>query len=299
MRSTNAATHAGSLVAHGNWWKVRAAGKLDTAATIFAAPCDARQPSGGDSPEESSSRRTAARYISALAERGIESVFLTEGTDSAPIAAADMPAIGHLQVPMVHINAGPANVACSVADVSGDRAGALFDSAAQRRDPGGFRDEWLRVGGDSWMTNTMPIRERIVGTWDLVEYSMASDNDVHYPLGPDARGLIMYTPGGFMSAQLMTPERPPFRAPYVHGGESDELIIAARGYLAYSGPFHVDEETRTVHHVTTVSLFPNWVGSDRQRIVRFDSDDAMTLSTPPFEFRGTSWSPAVVWRRAT
>ncbi|MBF6451656.1 lipocalin-like domain-containing protein [Nocardia elegans] len=74
---------------------------------------------------------------------------------------------------------------------------------------------------------------------------------------------------------------------------------AARGYLAYSEPFHVDEETRTVHHVTTVSLFPNWVGTDRLRIVRFDSDDGMTLSTPPFDFRETSWNGAAVRRRIT
>jgi hypothetical protein len=149
------------------------------------------------------------------------------------------------------------------------------------------------------MTNAIPIRERIVGTWELVEYSMTSaGGDVHYPLGPDARGLIIYTADGFMSAQLMTPERPHFHSPNVHGGESDELSIAARGYLAYSGPFHVDEETRTVHHVTAVSLFPNWVGSDRQRFVGFDRGDAMTLSTVPFEFRGTSWNGSVVWRRA-
>ncbi|GAB1811957.1 lipocalin-like domain-containing protein [Mycobacterium sp. MUNTM1] len=149
------------------------------------------------------------------------------------------------------------------------------------------------------MTNAIPIREQIVGTWELVEYSMTSaDGEVHHPLGPDARGLIIYTPDGFMSAQLMTPGRPQFHSPNVHGGEPDELIIAARGYLAYTGPFHVDEETRTVHHVTTVSLFPNWVGTDRLRIVRFDGDDAMTLSTAPFEFRGTSWKGAVVWRRA-
>lgn len=149
------------------------------------------------------------------------------------------------------------------------------------------------------MSDATTIRERIVGTWELVEYSMTSaDGDVHYPLGPDARGLIMYTPDGFMSAQLMASGRPQFHSRDVHGGEPDELSVAARGYLAYSGPFHVDEEARTVHHVMTVALFPNWVGDDRWRSVRFDSDDAMTLSTPPLRFRGTSWRPAVVWRRA-
>ncbi|MGV9861046.1 lipocalin-like domain-containing protein [Rhodococcus koreensis] len=149
------------------------------------------------------------------------------------------------------------------------------------------------------MTDRKPIRERIVGTWELVEYSMTSaGRAVRYPLGRDARGLIIYTPEGFMSAQLMIPGRPEFRSSNVHGGNPAELSVAAHGYLAYSGPFHVDEESQTVHHVMTVSLFPNWVGDDRQRIVRFESDDAMTLSTPPLNVSGTSWWPSVIWRRA-
>lgn len=149
------------------------------------------------------------------------------------------------------------------------------------------------------MGGTKLLRDTLIGTWELVDYSMTSpEGEIHYPLGPEAQGLIMYTADGFMSAQLMTPDRRLFRSPSVHGGEVDELSAAASGYLAYSGPYRVDEDRQLVYHVVTMSLYPNWVGSDRTRHIRFDDENSLTLSSQPQSFRGTTWDPSVVWRRA-
>ncbi|NMO03531.1 thiamine pyrophosphate-requiring protein [Gordonia sp. TBRC 11910] len=93
----------------------------------------------------------ASRYLTALAERGIESLFVNAGTDFAPIVEAyaanlesggptlPTPIIcahenlaggmahgaalltGKPQALMVHVNVGTANVACSVANASRDR----------------------------------------------------------------------------------------------------------------------------------------------------------------------------------
>jgi hypothetical protein len=62
-------------------------------------------------------------------------------------------------------------------------------------------------------------------------------------LGPDALGLIMYTTDGYMSAQLMRRDRPAFDRPESDGGTPEQSAAAAAGYLAYSGPFEVDEST--------------------------------------------------------
>ncbi|MBJ9925962.1 lipocalin-like domain-containing protein, partial [Burkholderia cenocepacia] len=49
------------------------------------------------------------------------------------------------------------------------------------------------------------LREQLVGAWRLVSYEIRprDGGTVTYPLGRDARGWILYTPDGYMSAQLM------------------------------------------------------------------------------------------------
>ncbi|MGW4333541.1 lipocalin-like domain-containing protein [Rhodococcus koreensis] len=143
------------------------------------------------------------------------------------------------------------------------------------------------------------IADRIVGSWELVDYSTTSDTGkVGYPLGPEASGLIIYSADGFMSAQIMRPDRTLYRSPNVHSGEMSERSDAAGGYLAYSGPYHVDEGNSVVWHEMAVSLYPNWIGDIQKRFVRF-AGDHMTLSSDPLVFRTTTLSPALVWRRTT
>ena len=46
--------------------------------------------------------------------------------------------------------------------------------------------------------------ERFVGTWKLVSWRISTDDGGwRHPLGPDAKGLIVYAPDGYMSASLM------------------------------------------------------------------------------------------------
>ena len=94
------------------------------------------------------------------------------------------------------------------------------------------------------------LRNAVLGTWEVVSY-IAQDNHggpITYPLDDDALGLIVYTVGGYMSAQLMRRDRPTFDRSESDGGTPEQAAGAAAGYLAYSGPFEVDESTRVVHH---------------------------------------------------
>lgn len=54
------------------------------------------------------------------------------------------------------------------------------------------------------------LRERLIGAWTLVSYveKPVDGSPTVHPLGEDATGIIMYTPDGFMSAQLMKSGRP-------------------------------------------------------------------------------------------
>jgi hypothetical protein len=110
------------------------------------------------------------------------------------------------------------------------------------------------------------LRNYVIGAWYLQSWeSFALDgSDVPYPLGPDARGIIMYTPDGYMSAQIMRPDRRPFDLSDLIDTDKDELATAASGYMAYSGSFTVSDDGVIAHHVE-LSLLPNWIGGTQYR----------------------------------
>ncbi|MEV5651110.1 lipocalin-like domain-containing protein [Nocardia sp. NPDC052254] len=141
------------------------------------------------------------------------------------------------------------------------------------------------------------IAERVLGAWELVSYTTVSETgQIAYPLGERARGLIVYTADGFMSAQIMRPDRPHYASRRVHGGAPDERARAAAGYLAYSGRYEVDEAGNAIRHDVAVSLYPNWVGDRQLRHVEFTAT-TMTLSSDPLRFRTTTLFPRLVWQR--
>lgn len=45
-----------------------------------------------------------------------------------------------------------------------------------------------------------------------------------------------------------------------------------RPNIAYSGPFHVDEDKKTLAHSMFVSLFPDWTGQTQPRAVKIEND---------------------------
>lgn len=49
------------------------------------------------------------------------------------------------------------------------------------------------------------IGDRLVGGWRLTGYEVTADGKTEHPLGENPRGAILYTPDGYMSAQLAGP----------------------------------------------------------------------------------------------
>jgi hypothetical protein len=143
------------------------------------------------------------------------------------------------------------------------------------------------------------LHDAVVGTWELVSYTEV-DNDggpSTHPLGPDALGLIMYTTDGYMSAQIMRPDRPAYDRPETGGGTPEQAEAAAAGYLAYSGPFSVDENTGVLHHQPRVSLLPNWLNLTQLRQSTLDGDH-LTLSTITTAPDGSETVSTLLWKRA-
>jgi len=128
---------------------------------------------------------------------------------------------------------------------------------------------------------------QLIGSWtlvDLIEVPI-DGGEITNPMGYEPKGLIIYNPDGFMSAQIMNPER-------------ENFIKEGATYLAYSGPFKVDEAKMTLSHTMYVSLFPNWTGQTQSRIVRFEDGLLHLESGESFISNGMEVIHKLTWKRA-
>ncbi|OBK82738.1 lipocalin-like domain-containing protein [Mycobacterium sp. 1165178.9] len=143
------------------------------------------------------------------------------------------------------------------------------------------------------------LREYLVGAWTLESYqsSDVDGSNVRYPLGTDARGIIMYTADGYMSAQIMRAARAPLARGDLQLAEADELAGVARGYLAYAGPYSVLDNGIVAHHVD-VSLLPNWIGGTQYRAAQIDDDRLQLGPAEPVLIKGRLRNGRLIWRRA-
>ncbi len=143
------------------------------------------------------------------------------------------------------------------------------------------------------------IRDQFIGAWNLVHWDVqtASGKHYNYPYGENAKGSIIYTQAGRMSAQLMRMDRPNFEIPHSWKGTEIEVKTAFQGYTAYSGTFKIVENT--VVHQVDMSVFPNWIGTDLVRNFEFQKEgNHLLLSTTPFKTRkGDSVKQVLLWQR--
>ncbi|MCW2654326.1 MAG: lipocalin-like domain protein [Mycobacterium sp.] len=154
-----------------------------------------------------------------------------------------------------------------------------------------------RSPGDA--TNNLSLQERLIGSWKLVSYEARSEDGraVIYPLGRDAKGYILYTPDGYMSAQIMRLNRPRYQTADPSGGTDAQSSLAARGYLAYSGPYRVEDDA-VVLHEPEVSLFPNWVDETLSRRAALVDGRLELSTTTPVQFGQGQLTAVLVWERA-
>lgn len=144
------------------------------------------------------------------------------------------------------------------------------------------------------------LREQLIGAWKLVSYveKPTDGSEPFYPMGKEPKGIIMYTPDGYMSAQLEKPGRPTFASGDWFEGSDEEVRQEAAGYIAYSGPFHTNEATQSLEHSMFVSLFPNWVGQTQPRLVKIEGDLLHLSTAKPIRSGGKETMSYLTWKRA-
>jgi hypothetical protein len=136
------------------------------------------------------------------------------------------------------------------------------------------------------------IRARLIGAWRAVSwYEKTSDGQLVYPLGKEAKGQLIYTANGRMSAQLVSASMVKFAKGDWREATVEERAKAWLEYFGYYGGFSIDEEKQAVIHHVEGSAFPNLVGTKQVRCFRFEGE-RLVLDAD------TAWGKVqVVWEK--
>lgn len=151
------------------------------------------------------------------------------------------------------------------------------------------------------MTETPSLQRQLIGAWRLRSYIEVpvDGSEPSHPMGEDAQGIIMYTPDGYMSAQLMAAGRPAFVSGDRFEGSDEEYRAEARGYIAYSGPYKINEQEKSLTHTMEVSLFPNWLHQTQPRVITLEGNTLSLSTATPLRSNGKEVNSYVTWERVS
>lgn len=127
-------------------------------------------------------------------------------------------------------------------------------------------------------------KDDLVGSWELVDWTVSVGERSRRPWGGRAKGLLTYTGDGRMWAALMATDRPDVPTRTLSEAPPNIRAAAASGFVTYAGSYSVDGED-VIHHVE-LSLLPNYVGNDERRHIEWietGNGYDLQLTTPPTE----------------
>lgn len=149
-------------------------------------------------------------------------------------------------------------------------------------------------------------RQNLVGVWELVSLQDHRPNgEVLDWMGKKPTGILIYSPDGRMTIQIMRDPRPIAANPIwssdghrlLPNAPASEIRDAYSGYYAYFGTWDVDEQARTVTHHVDASLRSGEVDSDYVRPFELSVNQLLfrySVSAPDGEKR----TRVLTWRRA-
>lgn len=110
----------------------------------------------------------------------------------------------------------------------------------------------------------------IHGLWSLHSMEQRYDDGrVIYPFGRSATGQLFYGADGTMFVAIHKGGRRPFTTGKQWTAADAEKARAYDDYLTYCGRYQIAGDQVT--HFIEISLFPDWIGQQQIRTVRFEA----------------------------
>lgn len=148
-----------------------------------------------------------------------------------------------------------------------------------------------------------PLRQKLIGAWKLESYiayptPQSPVQRPTYPMTRNVTGFIMYTPDGYMSAQMLIPGQHSFKR---GEGEEPQWAEAGKRFFAYCGPYYITNEglgrEETLRHTFQVCNLPGWIGDIQVRTLHFEEDGQVLVlgSEEPTEIKVSLVCPSVLF----
>jgi hypothetical protein len=123
--------------------------------------------------------------------------------------------------------------------------------------------------------------DSLVGTWRLVSIGAHStDGTGTQHWGAEPLGLWFFDANGFMSVQIVDPDRKLFESGDFLRPTPEEANRAITGYFGYFGTYTVNKAASEVVFHVDGAAYPNYIGTDQQRNYSIEGD-TLTVRTPP------------------
>ncbi|KAH6976548.1 Lipocalin-like domain-containing protein [Ilyonectria sp. MPI-CAGE-AT-0026] len=154
---------------------------------------------------------------------------------------------------------------------------------------------------------TDTILSRMVGAWELTDHCAFLRQDVRdkvYPMGINPSAVLLYTPDGYMSLQILSPKPDSTKTPSTNASDSSGTTTDST-YIAYTGRFDLDckesvGSIQVVHHVEQTNL-PGMLGSEQRRAVKLfeeaDGECLELLTLDTMNILGQERLVKVTWKR--
>lgn len=110
------------------------------------------------------------------------------------------------------------------------------------------------------------LREKVLGTWQLVSLVVNQGEKKVNLFGDGARGIQIMSPDGRFANIITRSSLPLYAGGNRMKGTPEEYTAIGQGSNALFGTWEVDEENDLVIFNVEVSTFPNWEGEVQRRV---------------------------------
>jgi hypothetical protein len=138
------------------------------------------------------------------------------------------------------------------------------------------------------------MREKLVGTWELVSLTTVLGDDIVEPFGPAPRGRQIIAPDGRFISLTARSSLPLVASANPMRATDEEYRAIGQGAQAVYGSYVVDEATSEIVFTVDVSTFPNLEGLRQRRVSIVDGDTWRYVN--PTSATGGGYVE-VVWKR--
>jgi hypothetical protein len=142
-----------------------------------------------------------------------------------------------------------------------------------------------------------PLREQLAGAWTLVSWEQANaDGSKLQQFGNNPKGVAFFDMAGHYIISVMRSDRANFQIDsfaQLAQISAEEAKATALGTITYFGTYSVNETDHAMAIHVEASSFPNWNGTDQDRLFEITQDQLKLTVRPP---RGGHVD--VLWMRA-